>query len=97
MKMADILRDLADLLDQNQETDPEQQSAQDTVEPDNTELDPNPVMVPPLQAKLELLKKATGVASQFDKESDAGQPDELDRVKNLAGIMVNSEDNDVVG
>jgi hypothetical protein len=102
MKMADILRDLADLLDQNQGTDPEQQSAQDNVEPDNTELDPNPVMVPPLQAKLELLKKATGVASQFDQEADAGQTDELDRVKNLAGIRAvvqheASEDNDVTG
>lgn len=41
------------------------------------------VFVPPLQAKIELLKKATGVASTYDGE---GEADELDRMKQIAGI-----------
>jgi hypothetical protein len=54
-------------------------------------------MIPPLQAKLELLKKATGVESDYDKEDD-----ELDQMKHLSGIgptlfHVASEDNDITG
>lgn len=92
MKMSDILRDLAELLDQ-------QQADQNNAESDNTELDPNPVMVPPLQAKLELLKKATGVESVYDTDNSR---DELADIKKLTGIKAvvqheASEDNDITG
>jgi len=39
--------------------------------------------VPPLQAKIELLKKATGVASTYD---ESGEQDELAQMKKMAGI-----------
>ena len=55
-------------------------------------------MVPPLQAKLELLKKATGVDSHYDSEGS----DELDDIKKLTGIKAviqqeAGEDNDITG
>ena len=63
-------------------------------------LDNEPVMVPPLQMKLELLKKASGVDSHYDDEGSA--PDELAQVKKNAGLTAviqheASEDNDITG
>lgn len=97
MKAAEILRKLADMIDTHSD---DQVQAATTVEltpvdvdsTDNTELS---TMVPPLQAKLELLKKAVDVDSHYD------QDDELELMKQRAGIspavIVASEDNDVVG
>lgn len=67
MKMSDVLRDIADQLDQK---DAESTTATGT-------------MIPPLQQKLELLKKVSGVPSVFDKE----EPDELADIKKIAGIQ----------
>jgi hypothetical protein len=39
-------------------------------------------MIPPLQQKLELLKKASGVANAFDGE----EHDELNAMKKMAGL-----------
>jgi hypothetical protein len=66
MKMSDILRDLAELLDQHQGhgADMSQNMTQQRMKPIQSpepELDDNPVMVPPLQAKLEILKKSEGI------------------------------------
>lgn len=106
MKMSDILRDLADLIDQKQQgsqgADMSQNSTQqrmNPVEPTEPELDDNPIMVPPLQQKVELLKKSVGVDNFFDKDTEANstQPTDLDRMKKMAGIMVSSEDNDILG
>ena len=41
--------------------------------------------VPPLQQKLELLKKAVDVPNIFDQD-DNGVPDELDAIKKNAGV-----------
>jgi len=62
---------------------------------------PDDVMIPPLQLKLELLKKAVGVESVYDEdaeqraqeEAEAAQPteeeeDSLVRMKRAAGIPV---------
>jgi hypothetical protein len=58
-------------------------------------------MVPPLQQKIELLKKAVGVDSIFDTDEE---PDELDVIRSLAGMnpgaaaaFTAGEDNDIVG
>jgi hypothetical protein len=100
MKMADILRDIADLLDQKQsdDSDMDQSTTQLTpVDSTEPELDNNPVMVPPLQAKLEILKKSEGLPSVYDKEGS----DELSAIKKNAGLTAAqheaSEDNDVLG
>lgn len=95
MKMSDVLRQMADKID-SIENDKQSQDDSSQNEP---ELDNNPVMVPPLQQKLELLKKASGVPSTYD---DSEQPDELDQVKKNAGLTAviqheAGEDNDVLG
>jgi hypothetical protein len=92
MKMSDILRDLAELMDQQgpetQGADIEQNTTQQRLIPTQLpepELDDNPLMIPPLQQKLELLKKAVNVHNLFDQE-DNNIPDELDAIKKNAGI-----------
>jgi hypothetical protein len=104
MKMGDILRDLAELLDQQEQGNQElQQEPAEPVEVDRTaddEVDSGH-FIPPLQQKLELLKKAVGVASAYD--APEGEQDELARMRHLSGmapqavIHVASDDNDIVG
>ena len=62
--------------------------------------------VPPLQAKLELLKKSVGVDSVYDQcgpsEELTGhgadnEQDPLARMKQMAGIHIAGEDNDITG
>ena len=112
MKMADILHKIADLLDQTEGGEessdrPEntgksgedfQHDVQDGAESGDKDVDLTGVMIPPLQAKLEILKKATGMDNAFDSEGS----DELDDIKKLTGIKAvvqheASEDNDIVG
>ena len=56
------------------------------------------VFVPPLQAKLEILKKSEGIPNVYDK---VGEQDELESIKKHAGITpaqhIASEDNDITG
>ena len=88
--MSDILRDLSDKLAaiENGGVNVEQnQAALEPVEVDRTasdEVDSGQFM-PPLQQKIELLKKGVGVASAFDQDGN-GVPDELDAIKKNAGI-----------
>jgi hypothetical protein len=89
MKMAEILRKVADLIDQD--TDQEgadlsgnrTQQRLDPVKVQEPELDDSPVMVPPLQAKLEILKKSEGIPNVYD---EYGSTDELDMIKKNAGL-----------
>jgi hypothetical protein len=89
MKLSDILRDLAELMDQQgpgpQGADIGQNTTQQrlkTAQVSEPELDDNPVMVPPLQAKLEILKKSEGLPNVYDQEGT----DELAAIKKNAGI-----------
>lgn len=104
--MSDILRDLADKLsaiENGSGNDDQHQATLEPVEVDRSssdEVDSGHYM-PPLQQKLELLKKGVGVASAFD-QTDNDAPDELDDIKRLTGIdavmqQEASEDNDIVG
>lgn len=102
--MADLLRSLADKLDNEHDAADDQE--QDTVEPvevDQTDSDTadGGTFMPPLQQKLELLKKAVDVPSAFDQDGN-GVPDELDAIRKNAGInpaviQVAADDNDMVG
>lgn len=88
MKAAEILRQLADLIDQNSQ-EPTATSAAELVpvEVDNTDNTETSVMVPPLQQKIELLKKATGVENHYDDcGCDDGADDEVAQMKRNAGI-----------
>jgi hypothetical protein len=113
MKASEILRKLADMIDAKE--DGADDTTEITNRPGQNEVDiPTDAagveaqagvevttMVPPLQQKLELLKKSVGVANAFDDESC--QPDDLDVVKKNAGlpnvvaIHTSAEDNDITG
>jgi hypothetical protein len=106
MKASEILRKLADVID-GQDSGPTQsvadqvphqdQSAQlHAVEVDNTDNTEAGTFVPPLQAKLELLKKAVNVDSIYDQGGEDGDltgqgadnEDPLDTMKKLSGINI---------
>jgi hypothetical protein len=98
MRAAEILRQLADMIDQKSQT--QQPDNHQTHTPGLTPV-PDDVFLPPLQGKYELLKKAVGVQNEFDANAheelgDAGnyrvtamQPaeqDALERMKKAAGV-----------
>lgn len=76
MKMAELLRQLADRLDRIEIGNV------DVLDNQKAEPSTDPVMMSPNQQKIELLKKGVGVDSEFDNEGDA----ELDAVKRNAGV-----------
>lgn len=93
MKMAEILRNLADMIERNETGTAAAEVPAQTQEPKfhkvevpNDEQGEPTSMVAPLQQKLELLKKAAGVDSMYDGESCDADP--LDQMKKMAGIQV---------
>ena len=99
MKMADVLRNLADKLDgiEGGSSDAPKQNRLTPVGDVTGGDTDSATMVPPLQAKLEILKKSEGIPSVYDKEGG----DELSAIKKNAGLTAAqheaSEDNDVLG
>lgn len=80
MKTSEILRQLADIIDAKSSEDNKDLAQQ-----------PDDIFIPPLQLKLELLKKATGVENVYDEDpenADCHGYDELDAIKKNAGISV---------
>lgn len=108
MKTSEILRNLADMIDANErlakpigapgrlspDIQPKQPEYITNPPEDDSGLShaPDDLFLPPLQMKLELLKKATGVDNVYDDESEEQQLptsyDELDAIKRNAGINV---------
>lgn len=108
MKIQDLFRAMLDQMDGVEHTTGNPSNALDSVEgglvpvvADNTDTSEQSTMIPPLQASLELLKKATGVGNAYDGDSGCGceQPcdcatasadyaeeDDLDDITRLAGI-----------
>ena len=97
MKVDEILHKLADYI--NAQNSGEQSVA--TTDSNGLAEQPDDVMIPPLQLKLELLKKAVGVENVYDEDSEqrameqaeeakptAEEQDELMRMKRAAGIPV---------
>ena len=109
MKMADVLHSIADMLDKDEggdisgdnmgkEASDFQHDVHDGAKSGDQHAELTGVMIPPLQQKLEILKKSAGMDNAFD---DAGS-DELADIKKLTGIKAvvqheASEDNDIVG
>ena len=79
MKPSEILRSLADMLDAKAQAQAPELAKQ-----------PDDLFVPPLQLKLELLKKATDVeniyADEEEEQAEANSYDELAMIKRNAGI-----------
>ena len=97
MKLSDIMRDIADLLDQ-QGDDPQGGATNTHLKPVQAaepELSDEPLMVPPLQQKHELLKKVAGVDNTYGNNDEPQQSDELGRMRKMAGIVVAGDENDV--
>jgi len=99
MKMADILRGLADKLDsieQGSSSAPAPTGLAPVGDVPGGDTDTTK-MIPPLQAKLEILKKSEGIPNVYDKEGS----NELSAIKKNAGLTAAqheaSEDNDVLG
>jgi len=92
MKTAEILRNILDLLDAEERETAQQPvvininngeaTTQDTAPEDTVDDDELGIMVPPLQQKIELIKKSEGVKSVYDTQED----DELDVLKRHAGL-----------
>jgi hypothetical protein len=111
MKLSDIMRDLADLIDakqhghtettHSQSVDYETENTSDSSSDSNLAQQPDDLFIPPLQLKVELLKKAVGVESVYDEdiEEDNGQHsyDELSMIKRNAGIDNNPVVLDALG
>ncbi len=101
MNIAEILRGLADKIASLEQGNQDDTHHLKPVDVDNTDHDhDNKVMVTPLQQKQELLKKAAGVESFYDEETDC-EPDPLAVLKQNAGLPVmvqdiGGEENDVV-
>ena len=88
MRISDLLRSLADMVASAEGGGPApapmapQEPVRD-FNPTNGDADAGTgVFVPPLQAKLEILKKSVGLDNVYDGE------DELDRVKQMAGLPI---------
>ena len=99
------MRDLADLIDARQQGELEDHNE---MQPEVASVDyepeggvdadcdlaqqPDDVFIPPLQLKIELLKKATGVESVYDDDGEEGETqhhyDDLAAIKRNAGIDV---------
>ena len=108
MKTSEILRNLADMIDAKMQQgqsigapgrlspkiQPKQPVSIDTPPEDTSGLaqQPDDIFIPPLQLKIELLKKATGVENVYDDPENEQDPsysyDELDHIKRNAGISV---------
>ncbi len=97
MRAAEILRKLADVIDQNSGQDRPTNSVPHAelapVEVDNTDNTETSVQIPPLQAKIELMKKSMGMDNAYDGEEECGcggdvVDDEVAQMKRHAGIPV---------
>ena len=104
MKIAELLRSLADKLETIEKGDEKsdrpantgptgdhfQHDVEDGAESGDKDVEVSAVMVPPLQQKLEILKKLSG---------EADQPDELDDIIKLTGkqTVIHADDADLDG
>lgn len=94
MKVADILRQLADKLDTIDQ--------KDTIEPEQ-DTSPEPIsdkMINPLQQKQELLKKVAGVDNEYDRQDDeqascGSDNDELNRMKKMVTMVIGGDETDI--
>jgi hypothetical protein len=103
MNTAAILRALADMIDKHSASQ-QQEPQRAILSPQPQEPTPEPEldkMVPPLQQKMELLKKAVGVPSEFDGVGDdeGGHKDEISIIRKNAGmnpVVVSAATDDIM-
>jgi len=103
MKSSEILRNLADALDAKmKQAEADAAEAKKSEHHPNLDHQPDDIFIPPLQLKIELLKKATGVENVFaevegnedyvgdDSEESSDDEDDgsddLEAIKKFAGV-----------
>ena len=89
MTTQELLRALTGLIDRTSQPDrpaTPNKAVLAPIEVDNTDQTVTTTMVPPLQLKIELLKKAVGVDSIYNTDEHSDNADELDILKKNAGI-----------
>ena len=99
MKVNDILQQLADFVNNQSRAEPEHRDVQHNAQGQELAREPDDLFVPPLQQKIELLKKAVGVENIYDEDQQARaaeeaeaklptaeEEDALARMKRAAGI-----------
>ena len=99
MKVNDILQQLADFVNNRHSAETPERDVQTNAEGQELAKEPEDLFVPPLQQKIELLKKAVGVENIYDEDQQARaaeeeaarqvtpeEEDELARMKRAAGI-----------
>jgi hypothetical protein len=82
MKISDVLRKMADAVDAKSMQSNNTIKRSKPVEVEKPEDVEGAVMVPPLQAKLEILKKSEGIPNVYDED----ESDELVKIKKNAGL-----------
>lgn len=88
MKISDLLRTLADKIEHKDDSTPLSMATgkKDSTDPSATS-DKTTTMVPPLQQKLELMKKSAGIENTFDvSANDDKDHDDIKNLKKMAGI-----------
>jgi hypothetical protein len=102
MRAAEILRQMADMIDAKSQPEPAGPAEHEHTDSDLIPV-PDDVFLPPLQAKYELLKKAVGVDNTFDENvgkvaedpeasnhkvtpMSSEETDALERMKKAAGV-----------
>jgi hypothetical protein len=86
MKISDVLRKMADAVDaKSMASNTTVQRSKPVVvsKPEDVE---GAIMVPPLQAKLEILKKSEGLPNVYDEDDSSNNTDELSIIKKNAGL-----------
>jgi hypothetical protein len=97
MKVNDILQQLANFVNNRHSAKTPERDVQTNAEGQELAREPDDLFVPPLQQKIELLKKAVGVENIYDEDQQARAEeeaaakqvtpeDELARMKRAAGI-----------
>jgi len=91
MRISDILRNYADMLDATEYR--EEQGIDVSVDTTVKNVcEPDDLYVPPLQQKLEPLKKAVGVENMYDDGNDeCYDSTSIDDLKKNAGIVITDE------
>jgi hypothetical protein len=86
MKISDLLRKVADQVDGIEDDPVVDQSVLDPEDTDDAQY------LPPLQAKMELLKKSEGMPNAYEEEGEEGEEgdDELNHIKRNAGLNISS-------
>jgi hypothetical protein len=98
MKVNDILQQLADFVNNRNSAQEPEHDVQHNAQGQELAQQPDDLFVPPLQQKIELLKKAVGVENIYDEDQQARaeeaaaklptaeEEDALARMKRAAGI-----------